>query len=133
MTHSWQISRRTMLRGLGTAMALPLLDAMAPALVLAGERKAVPTRMAFIYVPNGKHMPDWTPAAEGEDWQLPYIMEPLAPVKDRLLVLTGLAQHHARANGDGPGDHARALSAFLTGMQPKKTHGADIKELRLGL
>jgi hypothetical protein len=127
MMQSWQISRRTMLRGLGTTMALPLLDAMAPALALAGERKAVPTRMAFIYVPNGKHMPDWTPAAEGEDWQLPYIMEPLAPVKDRLLVLTGLAQHHARANGDGPGDHARALSAFLTGMQPKKTHGADIK------
>ena len=127
MTKSWEISRRTMLRGMGTAIALPLLDAMAPAMALAAERKAVPTRMAFVYVPNGKHMPDWTPTAEGDDWQLPYIMEPLANVKDRLLVLSGLAQDHARANGDGPGDHARALSAFLTGAQPFKTHGADIK------
>ncbi len=127
MTNHWQISRRTMLRGMGTAVALPLLDAMVPALALAGEHKAVPTRMAFVYVPNGKHMPDWTPAAEGADWELPYTMEPLAAVKDRLLVLSGLAQDHARANGDGPGDHARALAAFLTGTQPRKTHGADIQ------
>jgi hypothetical protein len=127
VTNSWQISRRTVLRGLGTAIALPLLDAMTPALALAAERKEVPTRMAFVYVPNGKHMPDWTPTAEGDDWQLPYIMEPLANVKDRLLVLSGLAQDHARANGDGPGDHARALAAFLTGTQPFKTHGADIR------
>jgi len=127
MTKSWHISRRTVLKGLGTAVALPLLDAMRPALALAGEKKGVPTRMVFVYVPNGKHMPDWTPTAEGENWELPYLMQPLAAVKDRLLVLTGLAQHHARANGDGPGDHARALAAFLTGTQPRKTHGADIR------
>ncbi len=127
MTKSSHISRRTVLKGLGTAVALPLLDAMKPALALAGEKKGVPTRMVFVYVPNGKHMPDWTPAAEGDNWELPYIMQPLAAVKDRLLVLTGLAQHHARANGDGPGDHARALAAFLTGTQPRKTHGADIR------
>lgn len=107
MNKSWQISRRTVLRGLGTAISLPLLDAMAPMLALAGEQKSdaekklAPTRMAFVYVPNGKHMPDWTPAAVGDQWELPYIMEPLAPVKDRLLVLSGLAQQHARPTATG--------------------------------
>ncbi|MEX2112859.1 MAG: DUF1552 domain-containing protein [Pirellulales bacterium] len=128
MVNSWQISRRTVLRGIGTAVALPMLDAMTPALALAGENKQLaPTRMGFIYVPNGKHMPDWTPAADGEAFELPYIMEPLANVKDRLLVISGLAQTKARANGDGAGDHARALGSFLTGVQVRKTHGADIQ------
>ncbi len=129
MTHAWQISRRTVLRGLGTAIALPLLDAMLPAsrALAAAADKAAPKRMAFLYIPNGAHMADWTPAAEGTEFELPYILEPLAPVRERLLVLSGLAQTKARANGDGPGDHARALASFLTGMQAKKTHGADIK------
>ncbi len=128
MSNRWQISRRTVLRGMGTAIALPLLDAMQPALALVAKKsKPEPTRMAFVYVPNGKHMQDWTPQADGADFELPYILEPLAPVKDRLLVLTGLAQDKGRANGDGAGDHARALASFLTGAQPRKTHGADIK------
>lgn len=128
MNRGWQISRRTVLRGLGTAMTLPLLDAMAPAAALAAEEaKKSPTRMAFVYVPNGKHMPDWTPAAEGADFELPYILEPLKAVKSDMLVLSGLAQDHGRAHGDGPGDHARALASFLTGQQARKTHGADIK------
>jgi hypothetical protein len=125
---SWQISRRTVLRGLGTAVALPLLDAMAPSVGrAAGDKRRSPVRMAFVYVPNGQHMPDWTPKAVGAEWELPYIMEPLAPVKDRLLVLSGLAQDHGRPHGDGPGDHARALASFLTGAQAYKTHGADIR------
>jgi hypothetical protein len=128
MSHAWQISRRTVLRGLGTTIALPLLDAMTRTLARgADEKKVVPTRMAFVYVPNGKHMVDWTPEATGAEFELPYILEPLKPVRDELLVLTGLAQDHGRANGDGPGDHARALSSFLTGQQARKTHGADIK------
>jgi hypothetical protein len=128
MTKARRISRRTVLRGLGTAVALPLLDAMAPALALAtDEKKAAPTRMAFVYLPNGMHMPDWTPAALGADFELPYILEPLGKFKDHLLVLSGLAQDHGRPHGDGPGDHARALSSFLTGQQARKTHGADIK------
>ncbi len=128
MSDRWQISRRTVLRGLGTAVALPLLDAMAPGLARAGDDKKSPlTRMAFVYVPNGKHMPDWTPQTEGADFELPYILEPLAPVKQQLLVLSGLAQDHGRPHGDGAGDHARALSSFLTGQQARKTHGADIK------
>jgi hypothetical protein len=83
--------------------------------------------MAFFYVPNGVHMPDWRPGPEGDLGELPFILQPLQNVKDELLVITGLTQDKARANGDGPGDHARAASAFLTGCQPRKTHGADIK------
>jgi hypothetical protein len=113
---------------MGTAIALPLLDAMAPALARAAESKRPgPVRMAFVYVPNGKHMPDWTPSAVGSEFELPYIVEPLAKVKGQLLMLSGLAQDHGRPHGDGPGDHARALASFLTGAQAKKTHGADIR------
>lgn len=124
------ISRRTVLRGLGISMSLPWLEAMGPAAAWADEStasKSVPNRMAFIYAPNGKNMVDWTPQKEGTDFDLPAILEPLAPVKDQLLVLTGLTADKARANGDGGGDHARALGAFLTGAQPKKTDGTDIR------
>lgn len=117
-----------MLKGLGAAIALPWLEAMETGLALAGEpgRAGPPIRMAFCYVPNGVHMDLWTPKAEGE-LQLSPLLEPLAAVKDQMLVLSGLTVDKARANGDGPGDHARAMSAFLTGSQPKKTHGADIR------
>jgi hypothetical protein len=124
------ISRRTVLRGLGTAVALPLLDAMLPRLAVAGlaaEKKELPLRFACVYVPNGVNMAEWTPTAEGPLTQLPSVLEPLAPVKDQLLVLSGLTCDKARAHGDGPGDHARAMSAFLTGSQPRKTYGADIR------
>lgn len=123
------LSRRTVLRGLGAAVALPLLDAMQPlpASGAVSPRPGSPNRLAFLYVPNGAHMADFTPKAEGADFDLPPILQPLAEVKRRLLVLSGLAQHTANANGDGPGDHARAMSAFLTGCQPRKTAGADIK------
>src|SRR5439155_10624483 len=89
--------------------------------------RAAPNRMAFLYVPNGKHMAEWTPRAEGADFALPPILEPLAPVRDDVLVLTGLTADKARANGDGGGDHARALTAFLTGCQARKTDGTDIR------
>jgi hypothetical protein len=124
------ISRRTVLRGLGTALALPWLEAMGPLTSWvsgAAPAAAAPNRMAFLYVPNGANMPDWTPKKEGSGFDLPPILEPLAPIKDDLLVLTGLTADKARANGDGPGDHARALSAFLTGCQPRKTDGTDIR------
>ncbi|HEV3202816.1 MAG TPA: DUF1552 domain-containing protein [Gemmataceae bacterium] len=124
-----RMSRRTMLKGLGTAIALPYLEAMMPPLAFggAGEKAAPPVRMAFIYVPNGKHMPDWTPTAAGPDYPMPAILEPLQPFQKDFCVLTGLAQNNARALGDGPGDHARAMSTFLTGTHIKKTSGADIR------
>ncbi len=127
MSDHLRISRRTVLRGLGTAVALPMLEAMLPTYSIAGQaKKAPPRRLAFFYVPNGKHMADWTPKAEGA-LQLPYILEPLKNVRDELLVLTGLTLDKARPHGDGPGDHARAMASFLTGRQAKKTHGADIR------
>jgi Protein of unknown function (DUF1552) len=123
-----RISRRTMLKGLGTAIALPWLEAMMPAFSLAGSASnAPPRRMAVFYVPNGVHMPDWTPAQEGAKFELPPTLEGLKPFQDDLIALSGLTCDKARANGDGPGDHARAMSAFLTGCQPRKTSGADIK------
>lgn len=121
------ITRRTALRGLGTAVALPWLESLASAAPAASATVAPPRRLAFIYVPNGIHMPDWTPKSEGKLGDLPEILKPLQAFKDHLNVYTGLTLDKARANGDGPGDHARAMSVFLTGRQPRKTHGADIK------
>jgi hypothetical protein len=121
------LSRRTVLRGMGTAVSLPLLEAMLPGRASAAAAAATPLRIGFLYVPNGKHMPDWTPATEGSGYEMPWILEPLAAHRDRFSVISGLAHMKANANGDGGGDHARALTTFLTGMQAKKTFGADIR------
>ncbi len=122
------LSRRTVLRGFGAAIALPMLEGMLPSPLLAapGAKKA-PLRLAFVYTPNGKHMQAWTPKAEGASFELPYLLEPFEPFRDKLLVLSGLTCDKARANGDGTGDHARAMAAFLPGSQPRKTNGADIR------
>ncbi len=82
--------------------------------------------MAFLYVPNGMHMPAWTPAETGTQFELPPTLQPLAKYKSQLTVLSGLTLNGARALGDGGGDHARSVAAFLTGAHPKKTNGADI-------
>lgn len=119
------ITRRTALRGLGTMVALPWLGSLARAAGPAAA--AAPKRAAFIYVPNGVHLPDWFPTKEGKLDKLPAILSSLEPYKDSLNLFHGLALDKARANGDGPGDHARAMSAFLTGRQARKTHGADIR------
>src|SRR3954462_3215504 len=132
-----QLSRRTMLRGLGVAVGLPFLDAMVPGTVLnaaqaagttAGGAAAVaPTRMAFFFIPNGVNIPYWTPTKEGFDFDLTPTLEPLKAVKNDCMVLSGLTLDNARAKGDGPGDHARSAAAFLTGAHPVKTAGANIK------
>lgn len=121
------LSRRTLLRGLGTTVALPMLDAMVPAFAAVNRNvKETPLRSVFIYVPNGIDMKNWTPDAEGGSFALPRILEPLAQHRKETLVLTGLMDHNGAALGDGPGDHARASASFLTGVHPKKTAGADI-------
>jgi hypothetical protein len=125
---SFSLSRRTVLRGLGTAIALPWLEAMAPlARAATGSPNQPPVRMAFLCVPNGMHMPDWTPDAEGKDFAIKSILEPVAAYRSDLLMLSGLTLNGGRALGDGPGDHARSCASFLTGAHPKKTHGADIQ------
>jgi hypothetical protein len=83
--------------------------------------------MAFLYVPNGKIMEHWTPKQIGANYELTDILKPLENVKDKMLMISGLTADKARANGDGGGDHARAMAAFLTGAQPRKTDGADIQ------
>ena len=131
MKNTWHIPRRTFLKGLGTAIALPVMESLLPRGLAAAEAlaggKAAPRRMAFVYVPNGANMADWTPAATGADFELPLILEPLKDHKKDFSVLTGLAQDKGFAHGDGAGDHARASSTFLTGAHPRKTGGADIK------
>jgi hypothetical protein len=115
-------------------MALPLLDAMVPTRAFAGTaglagaaaKGTPPVRMAFMMVPNGINMAHWTPTAEGTGYVLPDTMASLADVRSDFDILTGLTQQHAFANGDGPGDHARSCACWLTGVQPKKTSGADI-------
>jgi hypothetical protein len=109
-------------------MALPFLEAMLPrGAAAAASAGRAPIRSAFLYVPNGVNMVDWTPKEIGADFQLPYILEPLQAHKNDVLVLTGLAQDKGRSNGDGPGDHARAASSWLTGAQPLKSESARIR------
>lgn len=110
-------------------MALPLLEAMLPLTARATSLKPAdrPVRMAFLFVPNGINMADWTPSAVGSNFELPYTLEPLARVRRSINVLTGLTQANAFALGDGGGDHARSAAAWLTGCHPKKTSGANIQ------
>jgi len=132
---SKQISRRTMLRGMGIAVALPWLEAMAPVAPLianvarAGDvGTAAPVRMAFLYAPNGMHMNDWKPSGpEAEKFKLKPILKPVEKFRSKMNILSGLSLDGAAAHGDGGGDHARSVASFLTGAHPKKTHGSDIR------
>ena len=118
------LSRRTLLRGTGAAIALPWLEAMLPP---RRTTLTAPTRLVFVYAPNGVHMSAWTPATEGADFELPPTLQPLEKQRAELLVLSGLTHDKARPNGDGPGDHARAGATFLTACQAVKTDGAGIR------
>jgi hypothetical protein len=119
------LPRRTVLRGIGATLALPLLDGMVPALTAFAKTAAKPTnRLSVVYLPNGIRMEHWTPAAEGAAFDFKPILQPLAPFRDQLLLLTGLS------SGGGPqvsGVHARASTKFLSDMPPKLTQGADLE------
>jgi hypothetical protein len=121
------LSRKTFLRGVGAAIALPMLDAMTPALGAARRAGKPPVRLVFAYVPNGIIMKDWTPKAVGAGFELPRILAPMKSYRDDILLLSGLADHNGNELGDGPGDHARAGASFLTGVHCRKTAGADIR------
>jgi Protein of unknown function (DUF1552) len=124
------IPRRTVLRGIGATIALPLLDAMVPALRAIGKTAAKgPSRLGVVYVPNGvpRMEQHWTPAAAGADFELPSILQPLSPFRNRLTVLSGLnSTPPATPAGQDPGLHARASTRFLTDVPPKFTTGSDL-------
>jgi hypothetical protein len=123
------LRRRAFLRGVGAAIALPMLDAMSPALASPASKAATkaPVRLAFTYIPNGVTMKDWKPTGTGPDYSLSTILKPLERFRSDVMVLSGLDHNNANALGDGGGDHARAGACFLTGVHPKKTAGADIQ------
>jgi hypothetical protein len=116
------LSRRTVLRGLGASLALPLLDGMVPAFAAIRTTAANPVRrLGVVYVPNGMMMPQWSPTTEGAGFEFPTILEPLAPYRDYVQVLSGM---HG-VESEGP--HARASTRFLTGMPSKPDDGSDLR------
>jgi len=122
------LSRRTLLRGLGVSIALPMLDSMVPAFAApARVNGAMPVRLGFTYVPNGMCMADWTPKTSGKDFEITPILKQFEPFKNDMFVLGNMQDHNGNALGDGGGDHARAGGSFLTGVHPKKTSGKDIQ------
>lgn len=116
------LSRRTVLRGIGTTVALPLLDAMVPALTALQRTPARPVRrLGVVYHPNGVIYETWLPQGTGRQFQLSPVLQPLAPFREKLLVLTGLSSQQAEALGDGGGDHSRATGTYLTGVHVRKS------------
>ena len=109
-------------------LALPLLDAMVPALTAQTKTAAkAQTRMGFVYIPHGAVMKEWTPATTGSDFELGPILSPLQSYRDHVLVLSNLAHHQADSLGDGGADHARSSPTFLSGVHPKRTEGEDVR------
>jgi hypothetical protein len=126
------LHRRTFLRGVGTTLALPLLDSMMPTLH-AASAASKPVRLGYVYTPNGiigscEKSPRpflWTPRQAGANFEFSPAMKPLEPFRQNLVAFSGLAQATGWGLGDGPGDHARATASFLTGVHPFKTGGAN--------
>ncbi len=115
------LDRRTFLRGMGATIALPLLDAMVPARTALAATAARPMpRMAFVYFPHGAIMNEWTPADAGRQFQLGRILEPLAPFKERLTIVSGLENRHAY----GP-VHAITPGTWLSGVSPASERRFD--------
>jgi hypothetical protein len=119
------LPRRTFLRGVGATIALPWLDAMIPALSAAAT--TAPQRLGFVYVPNGMFLPNFHPAgAGGTSFQLTPILEPLASVREHIVVVSGLSNMPVLANDQGGGVHTRNHAGWLSGTLPKRTEGANI-------
>ncbi len=114
------ISRRTVLRGAGAAVALPLLDAMIPAFAPAATTTPV-KRFGVVYHPNGVIYDKWLPTGSGTEFELSPTLKGLEPFKDQLIVVTGLFSDQAEPLGDGGGDHSRACGSYLTGVHVKKS------------
>jgi hypothetical protein len=119
------LDRRTLLRGMGTALALPFLDAMVPAFTPQAKAAALnrPTRFGVTYFPNGAIMQDFTPANVGTGFEFTPILKPLEPFKESLVIVTNLTRSHP---GSQVGDHAVSAAGFLTGVWPKRTEAEDV-------
>ncbi len=116
------IPRRTMLKGLGASLALPLLDGMVPAFTALRDTAANPVRrLGIVYVPNGMMMDHWTPPTEGTGFDFPTILQPLEPFRNQVQVLSGM--HGV----DAEGPHARASTRFLTGVASGRDNGSNIR------
>jgi Protein of unknown function (DUF1552) len=116
------LGRRAVLRGIGTAMALPLLEAMLPS-ARAADSASRPKRLQTLYSPNGMIMQNWRPAQVGRDFTLSPTLQPFAPFRERLTVISGLASNQAV----GPAGHGRSCPSFLTGVRPRPTEGSDLQ------
>jgi len=122
------LPRRTFLRGMGVTLGLPLLDAMVPAASVLANTAAKPVRrLGFVYIPNGAVMSQWQPEDEGALKTLSQTLSPLERFKDQVIVPIGLSQKQAEALGDGNGEHSRAGTVWLSGVHPKETEGADVR------
>ena len=121
------LPRRTFLRGVGATVALPLLDAMVPAVSAMTRTAASPVRrLACIYIPNGAYHAAWKPEGSGRDFTFSRTLEPLAPFRQRVVVVSNLAHRQLESLGDGGGDHSRASAGWLSGVHAKRTEGADV-------
>lgn len=121
------MDRRTLLRGTGAALALPMMEAMLPRSVKAAETAAAARkRLHVIYTPNGMMMENWTPAQAGENYAMTPILKPLEAHREKFMVISNLDHAQAEALGDGAGDHGRCCGSYLTGAHVKKTEGADL-------
>lgn len=118
------LPRRTFLRGIGAAVALPFLDAMTPA--MRAQTKGMP-RFTAIYFGNGANMFEWTPATDGVAFEFSPTLKPLEPFRSRTMVFTGLDNFQGTDQGDVGGQHPRAAPAFMSCAHPKQTEGADVR------
>jgi hypothetical protein len=118
------LHRRTFIRGMGAAVALPLLDAMIPA--MRAQAKGAP-RFTAVYFGNGANMFQWTPATEGSGFAFSPTLKPLEPFRSRTNIFTGLDNFQATDQGDVGGQHPRAAPAFMSCSHPKQTEGADVR------
>jgi Protein of unknown function (DUF1552) len=119
------LRRRTFLRGMGATVALPLLDAMVPA--LSGKPLQPTPRLGFIYIANGVIQDQWIPTATGRDFELSPILKPLEPLRSHVNVLSGLSHLQADTFGDGTGDHPRSSAVWLTGVHAYDRSRPDIE------
>lgn len=126
------LSRRTVLRGIGVSLALPMLDAMVPALTAVAKAANPVRRYGFFYMPNGVAMNHtgvnyWKPETAGANFEFSPILKPLEPFRNQMTVVSGLHNRSAESLGDGNGDHTRSTGSFLTGAHIKRTEGSDLR------